>query len=109
MICKCCGKEFRPAGIQHRLLCGDSTNRADVERLMAGEKASMVFTDPPYNVDYEGYTEERLKIKGDRMTAAAVLPVPGGHLWKLPPGRPARRLHVRLPLFVVAAGIPERT
>ena len=69
MICKCCGKEFRPAGIQHRLLCGDSTNRADVERLMAGEKASMVFTDPPYNVDYEGYTEERLKIKGDRMTA----------------------------------------
>jgi DNA modification methylase len=29
-----------------------------------------VFTDPPYNVDYEGYTEERLKIKGDRMSDA---------------------------------------
>jgi DNA modification methylase len=27
-----------------------------------------VFTDPPYNVDYEGYTEDRLKIKGDRMS-----------------------------------------
>jgi DNA modification methylase len=29
----------------------------------------MVFTDPPYNVDYEGYTEDRLTIKGDRMPA----------------------------------------
>src|SRR4029078_8111481 len=35
---------------------------------MAGVPADLVFTDPPYNVDYEGYTEERLKIKGDRMS-----------------------------------------
>jgi len=41
-----------------------------VERLMDGQKADMVFTDPPYNVDYEGYTEERLTIEGDRMDAA---------------------------------------
>jgi DNA modification methylase len=34
----------------HRLLCGDSTVLADVERLMGGAKADMVFTDPPYNV-----------------------------------------------------------
>jgi hypothetical protein len=29
----------------------------------------LIFTDPPYNVDYEGYTEEKLKIKGDKMTS----------------------------------------
>jgi 16S rRNA G966 N2-methylase RsmD len=38
----------------HRLLCGDSTNIQDVERLMDGQKADMVFTDPPYGVNYEG-------------------------------------------------------
>jgi DNA modification methylase len=35
---------------RHRLLCGDATSAADVEGLMAGERAAMVFTDPPYNV-----------------------------------------------------------
>lgn len=35
---------------KHRLLCGDSTVVTDVERLMAGERADMVFTDPPYGV-----------------------------------------------------------
>ena len=54
----------------HRLLCGDATVQADVDRLMAGAAADLVFTDPPYNVDYEGYTEDRLKIKGDRMSDA---------------------------------------
>jgi len=37
----------------HRLMCGDSTKREDVERLMDGKKADMVFTDPPYGVSYE--------------------------------------------------------
>lgn len=37
----------------HRLVCGDSTNMEDVDVLMQGEKAHLVFTDPPYNVDYK--------------------------------------------------------
>jgi DNA modification methylase len=37
---------------------------------MAGTSADLVFTDPPYNVDYEGYTTDRLKIRGDRMSRA---------------------------------------
>ena len=39
---------------EHRLLCGDSTIEVDVSRLMNGEKAEMMFTDPPYGVNYEG-------------------------------------------------------
>jgi DNA modification methylase len=54
----------------HKLFVGDATNQVNVAKLMAGDGADLVFTDPPYNVDYEGYTEERLKIKGDRMSAA---------------------------------------
>jgi DNA modification methylase len=54
----------------HRLLVGDATNQNDVTRLMDSDAADLVFTDPPYNVDYQGYTEQRLKIKGDRMSDA---------------------------------------
>jgi len=39
---------------RHRLLCGDATKKEDVERLMDGKKADMLFTDPPYGVNYTG-------------------------------------------------------
>ena len=48
---------------KHRLMCGDSTKREDVERLMDGKKADMVFTDPPYNVDYGVTKNPRHKIR----------------------------------------------
>jgi len=52
----------------HRLMCGDATKMDDVEKLMDGEKGDMVFTDPPYNIDYEGKTKKRLKIANDKFT-----------------------------------------
>jgi len=39
---------------RHRLLCGDATKATDVERLMGGERAALMATDPPYLVDYTG-------------------------------------------------------
>jgi ParB-like chromosome segregation protein Spo0J len=52
----------------HKLLVGDATNQSDVARLMAADAADLVFVNPPYNVDYQGYTDEHLKIQGDRMS-----------------------------------------
>ena len=61
MICKCCGKEFRPKTTQHRVLCGDATKQEDVDRLMGGAKADMVFTDPPYNVNYGATMKDKVR------------------------------------------------
>ena len=46
---------------RHRLMCGDSTKTGDVEKLMDGKKADMVFTDPPYGMDLD---TDYSKIKG---------------------------------------------
>lgn len=56
---------------RHRLICGDCTDSATVDRLMMGERANMVFTDPPYGVDYEGGLNEvkRERLEGDKSGA----------------------------------------
>jgi DNA modification methylase len=53
---------------EHRLLCGDSTQTDTYEKLMNGELADMVITDPPYNVNYVGKTKDSLKIINDSMS-----------------------------------------
>ena len=64
----------------HRILCGDSTNADDVARLMNGEKANLVFTDPPYGIAYnsnrrnlDGTKNVHDPIAGDQNTDIAGL------------------------------------
>lgn len=57
----------------HRVLCGDSTKTEDMRKLMNGKRANMVFTDPPYNIDYRGGMNtrgqtKRSKILNDKMS-----------------------------------------
>lgn len=44
---------------QHRLMCGDATNTSDIKTLMDGKQADLIFTDPPYNVNYKGTAKGR--------------------------------------------------
>jgi hypothetical protein len=53
---------------EHRLLCGDATKADDLARVLAGGAADMVFTDPPYNVDYSGAGHR--KIANDALGSA---------------------------------------
>jgi len=55
----------------HLLLCGDATRSDDWKRLMENDSVDLVVTDPPYNVNYEGRTAEKLKIQSDHMDEAA--------------------------------------
>jgi DNA modification methylase len=56
---------------RHRLMCGDATKKEDVERLMDGKKADMVFTDPPYGVNVKGGKGKGNTIAGD-LTQTAI-------------------------------------
>ena len=49
----------------HRLICGDSTDAKTVSRLMDGDRATCMWTDPPYGVDYVGKTSDAMTIQND--------------------------------------------
>jgi DNA modification methylase len=52
---------------RHRLLCGDATVAADVARVMGGEQAHCIFTDPPYGVAYDGGAKKRAALANDHV------------------------------------------
>ena len=54
---------------KHRLLCGDATNKIEVDHVLDGIHADMVFCDPPYSVCYTGKTARKLALKNDNLGA----------------------------------------
>jgi DNA modification methylase len=90
----------------HRLLCGDSILINQIERFMDGHKADLVFTDPPYNVSYEGYTKQKLTIQGDEMTAKQFQEFSRVRVLVLSMGAKARRFNVCLSSVLLVPGVP---
>lgn len=53
--------------LHHRIICADSTKSATYTELLQEQQFDCVVTDPPYNVNYEGNTKDKLKIQNDNM------------------------------------------
>lgn len=71
-------------GVEHRLIIGDSTDPAVVRRLMQGERVDLIFTDPPYGVDYVGKTPDALKIQNDNLGITGTRALVGDALKAIP-------------------------
>ena len=99
---------------EHRLLCGDATVLADVERVLDGQLADMTFTDPPYNVDYGSSAKDKLAGQQaedpERRSRQRLRGVPARRLRQHPLGDQGRglRLHDRLGAAHAAAGVHRR-
>jgi DNA modification methylase len=57
----------------HRVLCGSATVLADLEKVMDGNLADMVFTDPPYNVDYGNTAKDKIRTKGGKKAGRTIM------------------------------------
>ena len=55
-------------GITHKVICGDSTKEETYKKLLGDDTFQLIITDPPYKVNYEGCTKDKLKIKNDKMS-----------------------------------------
>jgi DNA modification methylase len=96
---------------EHRLLCGDATKPDDIGRLMPMASADMVWTDPPYNVDYVGKTANSLKIQNDKMGDATfrtfLRDAFGAMAWATKPGAPFYVAHADVEAENFLAAIRE--
>jgi len=60
--------ELTTGKVTHKIICGDAGDQNAITKIMKTEKADLLITDPPYNVNYSGKTKAALKIKGDKQT-----------------------------------------
>ena len=85
---------------EHRLLCGDATVMADVERVLDGSLADMTWTDPPYNVDYGNSPKDKLRGKHaadpERQSRRRLRGVPARCLHQHPLGDQGRGVHLHV-------------
>ena len=95
-------------GKDHKLLVGDATAPADVERLMAGDVADLVFIDPPYNCYFSGLhrraPDDPTRPDGRHRVQA----VPRSCVSVVPRRHQARRVPLRVPFLVLATRVSER-